>query len=215
MGDAGTCVDGLLLLPELVPVIAAALTFNMTYLLLERRRYRDKIRKSAKSLKDELDKGGFPDNLKAKSKSYMSLAYFAYLPNNDGTDPSRDDGDNQSNQKTSSPGGWWGGIYKILFSQHIDKYIAEFLTLACVALLSLAVAHKITKEPLFVQSSCEWIWYLFWGVIVAGTIPVFFLFLGWRIEVWGIKLAGECAEELRALMKYMQDTIKNVEIKQP
>ncbi len=232
------CADSVPLLSELLPLVAMALSSNVTYLLLERFRYREEIRSSAEAQLKRLEDGECPDSLKQvlkQSRSYKELKGSATLPNNEDTDKN-------STQKTPLPADlWWGLVYRKLFERHRDRGFSWAFICVCCILLSVGVAHEI---PTLQYLGCflpdkwiecflpdKWIEYFlpdtwnilpatwiniyFYSTIGMGLLPVSFLFLGRRIVKRAKKHAEDNGNELSKLADLMRKNLGTVEIKAP
>lgn len=192
------CLGSFSKLPELEPILGAALALNSAYLALDRFRHRIKIRNHASRKLEIFQPNGEPPPKRlTDSKYYKTLALLAGLPDND-----KEVG--QNGGKAKVPMGW-GTVYGVLFHNHHDRHVAWLFVGVASILLIVGVGHATSidqfSQCLFTVRNIGWSFFLGLVMIAYPTIAAW---LGFNVVR---SLTVYCTDEVDELNKLLTEQI--------
>lgn len=199
--DAGALVISAL--PALEPISATALAINISYLNLERFRYRKRIRDPAREQVALLRKVGdsFLESIRDQDQT-VELVWLAAIDDADKNNPT-------SPLKRPRSIGPWGWVYRILFHQHIDLWLSGIMTAISLGALFIGPIHELNLAPwsekyfIGVGAWASWI-----VLSSCALLPVVFVFMGRRVVKWGEERVAHTGKQLKQLEMLMQGDAK-------
>ncbi len=187
-------------LPALEPISATGFAINISYLNLERFRYRKQIREPARALLTRLRDGNSDFLNKIDKQEYIvELVWLAAIEDAD---------DNNRNPPPKMPQsvGLWGRVYTHLFHQHLDRRISGIMTVISLGALILGPVHELNLAPWgeeYFMGAGAW---ASWIVLSSSAfLPILFVLLGRKVVKWG---RGRVAHISRQLEMFMQGDAK-------
>lgn len=187
-------------LSELASLASSSLAIDLTYLILDRFKYRESIRDHAREAIDLLrGKSGSFDKDHEDKSIYQGLRFLAKLSI---TSPGLD-------LKEIIPALRLRSIYPWIYVSKKDRRFVVFCVIYSMVVLFIGRGHGIGIPGLSIFS-CDWFLLPSFVILVAGvTIPIIFVLLGtWIRESAFSKIDHDRVE----MEKFMQDIGRSAEV---